>query len=233
MTKFGTPLLNIVLRSILTLAFASFSFLFALHFKTRTDQSKPTSHSTEELYLPDITGLKLLSIGYNQALSHILWFRTINYFGKELRGTKNYQYLSHYLNLVITLNPKLEHVYEFGVMMLSWETNQPKDALKLLDKAIIEYPQSWYFRYLRGFTYLYFLNDPVNAKEDYKIAATLPDTPESIRNLASEDFGKISSKFSAMRMLRGLIATAPDLQTKNILEQKLIELMKSNSEKLK
>jgi hypothetical protein len=172
-----------------------------------------------------------LSVGYDKALSHILWFKTINYFGKQLRGDKNYQYLNHYINLVIKLNPKLDYVYEFGVMMLSWETNQPNEALKLLDKAIIEFPSSWYFRYLRGFTYLYFLNDPQKAKEDYIFASSLPNTPQSIKELANEDFSKISSKFSGMRMLRGLIATAPDEQTKKILQQKLIELTNSNSDK--
>ena len=229
MTKFSTPLLNIVLSRAITVAVVCVTFLLTVHFKSVTSIASLQNKSTEELYLPDIRGLRLLSVGFDKALGHILWFKTINYFGKQLQGDRDYQYLNHYINLVINLNPNLDYVYEFGVTMLSWETNQPDEALKLLDRAIIQFPYSWYFRYLRGFTYLYFLNDPQKAKIDYTFAASLPNTPQSIKELADEDFSKVSSKFNAMRMLQGLIATAPDEQTKKILQQKLIELTNSSN----
>lgn len=187
--------------------------------------------SVEEQYIPSGKGLEIFSIGYLNALSDLLWFKTINYFGKHFRSEKNYQWLKSYLKLVIQLNPKASHVYEFGATMLAWEAEDPSGAIEILNSAITEFPNDWYFYHLRGFTKLYFLHDFHGAKEDYVLAASKPNVHSAIKELADKDFSNISEKFMAIGVLRTMIATSPDPTTKVILEKKLEDIIKLHSDK--
>ena len=152
------------------------------HFQIENKQ-----HSEhEELYLPSGTGLTLFSVGFKNVLADFLWFRTINYFGREFAGQQNYQFLIHYVNLVVDLNPRMDFVYQFGSMMFAWELHNPKESILLLNKAVSALPQNWLLRYYRGFMYFFFLNDKDNAKSDFIAAAQLPNAHPLVATLVKK-----------------------------------------------
>ena len=187
----------------------------------------------EALYLPKGPALKVMSFGYQNVLSRLLWFNTNNYFGKHYRGDKNYKWLEHMCDLVTTLDPRAYKVYEFAALMLAWEANEPKKALKILTKGmntpeLEDDPWFWKLTYLRGFTYMYFLNDSVRAIEDFKVAATLPNAPASVASIAAKKLTfSVDDPATAIEFLEQMLETTTDPIAVAALTRRLDEAKES------
>src|ERR1035437_4303199 len=101
------------------------------------------SASVELIYLPPTRFLRAVSLGYEHALADLLWFRTINYFGQHVQMDRMYPWLAHMCDVVTELDPRAEHVYHFGGVMLPWEADRVDDGIALLEKGIRNMPESW------------------------------------------------------------------------------------------
>jgi hypothetical protein len=174
------------------------------------ESSKSKIH--EELYLPSGDGLSLFSLGFKNVMADVLWFRTINYFGREFAGDQDYRFLIHYVNLVVDLNPRMDFVYQFGSMMFAWELKDPKQSIALLTKGIYALPENWLLRYYRGFMYFYFFKDNDKAIEDFKIAALNINAHPMIARLAE--------KLDRESALETLSETTGDVALKSFLHSK-------------
>ncbi len=145
----------------------------------------------EALYLPNINATKILSFGYAKPLSHLLWFKTLNYFGKHYASDKNYRYLKHQCALIHELNPDFLDGAEFCALMLAWELKQPEAAIEILDKAIqapniLRNNEAWRLYYLRGIDKAYFLKNNIEAAADFFSGAKLPNAPAFMLELAQK-----------------------------------------------
>lgn len=212
LTKFG-----IIIFSALTIGFGQqeLSKLYEIR------SSKLEKH--EALYLPNGTGLQLISFGYRNALADMLWFNTISYFGKHFKGDRKFEWFEHMCNLVTDLNPKAKHVYEFGGMMLAWEANQPEESIKLVSKALQHFPNDWSLYYLRGFNYMFFLKDNAKAREDFISAAKQADAPSFMAILASKQLASSESLKTAITFLEQSIKNSSDPNQRKALEDRYKE----------
>lgn len=177
----------------------------------------------EVLYLPSGKGLGFLSFGYKNMLSDLLWFQTINYFGKHFKTDRNYTWLAHMCGLVTDLNPRAEHVFDFCGTMLAWEANAPQKANALLDKAISTNPQRWRYYYLRGFNSLYFLKDNTAAKRDFLLGSKQKDAPPFLLRLAVKKIDT-ADPFSTQEFLIETLKETTDPTQRQVLIEKLKEL---------
>ncbi|HSD11339.1 MAG TPA: hypothetical protein VLF14_10155 [Candidatus Binatia bacterium] len=147
----------------------------------------------EPVYLPKAEYLRLMSLGYDNVLADVLWFRTINYFGKHYRSDRTYPWLAHMCDLVTDLDPRAEHVYRFAGMILPWEVGQADAGIRILQKGLRTFPDSWLLHYWIGFNYYFFEDDLENAARYLRRAAQLPGAhPNAARLaalLASEHYG--------------------------------------------
>lgn len=176
------------------------------------------------LYLPNGSALDLISFGFKNMLARVLWFQTINYFGKQYANEKNFRWLFHMCDLVTTLDPKALHVFRFGAVMLAWEANAPHLSIELLDKAISHRPNDWIFYYLRGFTYMFFLKENERAREDFLKGARLPEAPPIMARLATRVASDAQNDQEAILLLEDLIRTTPDPTAREALTSRLLEL---------
>ncbi len=182
------------------------------------------SEEDEVKYLPKGPYLKLLSLGYNNALSNFLWFNTVSYFGKHYRGDKKYRWLYHMCDLITTLDPKNQFVFVFGALMLGWEAQLPEESARLLDKAISVNPSYWGYYYLRGFSAYLLRNDVDKAISDFKFASKLPDAPPMLASIAAKKMTDVrSDPASAVTFLEDMLKGTTDPMTKNILKRRLDE----------
>lgn len=181
----------------------------------------------EVLYLPNGKGLQFVSFGFQNALSQILWFNTINYFGKHYAHDRNYHWLGHMCNLVTDLNPQALHTYRFCSLMLAWEANFPENAIELLNKAIKYHPNNWELLYLRGATRLIFLNDNTNAKSDLIQAARLPNAHPLVVRLAAKKISTIDHPSTALQFLEEIIAETKDPKTLKALKRRANEIRRN------
>lgn len=171
----------------------------------------------EVLYMPKLSAVKFLSFGYANALSNLLWFNTINYFGKHYASDRNYEWLYHMCDLVTALDPRKRAVYEFCATMLAWEANTADRSVALLSRAIETFPEDWHLYYMRGFTYMYFQNDPVRAQQDFAHGATLPKTDKIMARLAAKKLVDLGDPQTALTFLEDMIRRAQSQAEKDAL----------------
>lgn len=176
------------------------------------------------LYLPSGRGLELISFGYRNVLSDILWFNTINYFGKHYRSDRNYEWLSHMCSLVTRLDQKAVYVYEFCGLMLAWEAGKHDDALALLSYGMDHNPDSWKLPYLRGMTYLIFLNNTELAAGDFVRSSKLPEVHPTIVRLAAKKLSSLENTETAIEFLKERISSSSEGWEREALLNKLKEL---------
>lgn len=182
-----------------------------------------TLEEREVLYLPSGKALNLLSLGYKNVLADILWFKTINYFGRHFRSDQKYIWLGHMCDLVTDLDPRAPGIAEFCAAMLSWEAEDPARAVKILTKAIDSRPPEYFTLYLRGFTALHFLNDLESAKKDFVAASNFPDADITVKRLAASATVLSGDPRTAITLILDLLRRATDGAQKRALEARLLD----------
>jgi hypothetical protein len=181
----------------------------------------------EALYLPDNRALNLISFGYRNVLADVLWFNTVNYFGKHFRSDHRYTWLNHMCGLVTDLDRRQRHVYEFCSLMLAWEGGDPESAAKLLDKALVSESEYWRYYYLRGIIEAYFLKADERAQNDFRAGATKRGAPPFLARLAAKKLMDLNNPETAVSFLEELIAGASDPNQKQALIRQLNKTVKA------
>jgi len=137
------------------------------------------------VYLPDVRFLRIASLGYDNALADVLWFRTIDYFGAHFRGDRLYPWLARMCDLVTDMDPGAEHVYRFAGFILPWEAQMPDEGIRLLEKGVAQFPDSWQLNFYLGFSKFYFRDDLEGALPYMRRAAELPGAHAYVTRMAA------------------------------------------------
>ena len=207
----------------LALLIASAGAIYFARTESRHLKTAMNDPERAPLYLPDVAYVRLVTFGYDTFASKLLWFSTVNYFGKEFTGTHDYRWLGHMCELVTTLDPKARHAVEFCGTLLSWIAKEPEKSEALLTRAIAQEPGYWRYRYLRGFNYWYFRDRLDLAKEDFLKASAIPGAPPFLASLASRLIAKDSGPTLARQFLEEMIANTTDPVAKKALLGKLLK----------
>lgn len=206
----------------LLLLFASLSSSIVVRENLRILQlAAPGVQDQTPLYLPDARYTRLVTLGFNNLSSDLFWFITINYFGKQVRGERDYRWLSEMCDLVVNLDPGKNFTYEFCGNMLSWEAGEFQKSIDLFSKAITQFPETWRFYYLRGFSYWYFLHDKEHARIDLELASRLPQAPQFLSSLAARLMVDADNPALALSFLEDLRRNATDDNAKTILNERI------------
>lgn len=160
----------------------------------RLDRAAAAAARVEEpVYLPRAEYLRPMSLGWQNALADVLWFRTISYFGTHYRSDRTYPWLARMCDLVTDLDPRAEHVYRFGGLVLPWEADQTDAGIRLLEKGTRAVPESWYLQFLLGFESYLFKDDHAAALAHLRRALELPGAHPSLAGLvavvAAKEYG--------------------------------------------
>jgi tetratricopeptide (TPR) repeat protein len=149
------------------------------------DAALSASARDEPVYLPKAEYLRPMSLGWQNVLADVLWFRTISYFGQHYRSDRTYPWLAQMCDLVTDLDPRADHVYRFAGVILPWEAQQADGAIRLLEKGLRQFPDSWTLHYHLGFHYYFFKNDFARALEHLRKATALPGAHPAVARLAA------------------------------------------------
>jgi hypothetical protein len=196
-------------------------------FLLAAEKAKARIEGQEVQYLPKVTALVPLSLGYRNVLSDMFWFTTINYFGAHLHSDRNYRWLYHRCQLVTELKPRAYDVYSFCALMLAWEHNDPQSAINILNRAVENFPDSWEFYYYRGFYYLYFLKDELNARNDFLQSSKSPEVPGFVVSLAARKTLDLNDQDEATSIFSEVLKNNYDPMVKEVIERKLREYNKN------
>jgi hypothetical protein len=127
-------------------------------------------------------------------------------------------------DVVTDLDPRAEHVYHFGGVMLPWEADRVDDGIALLEKGTRNMPESWRLQYMLGFSYYFFKNDLAAAGRAFETAARLPDTPEFVSRMAATIFAAQKGTDNAIAFLTELERGNPNDEMRGALRERILEL---------
>jgi len=141
--------------------------------------------------------VKKMALGYDELLADFYWMRTIQYYGRfdeADRRKVRYGNLHTLLDITTTLDPYYMDAYRHGSFFLASEdpigAGKPEEALKLLDKGLLNNPEEWQFLYDKGFIYYWYLQDFVAAGETWLQAAAIPGAPDWFEGLATTSISR-------------------------------------------
>jgi len=203
------------------------------------------------MYLPDGNIFKHITLGFNVLAADIYWIRTVIYFGR-FGSDADYPFQSselvkstpsrpddkswedhkldllyNLLNLITDLDPYFYFPYEFGGLFLSMKNGEIERALEILNKGQKVYPDRYNIPFLKGFNYLFYLNDKQAALREFLQAIQLPDCPLFVVNLIRGISYNIPQKDLALEFLEGANEASTKKEVKEELE-KIIEELKKN-----
>ncbi len=221
-TKRLTKSATLALTSLLITAFIVFS-LFLL--QERIDDERQSWDRKEELmYLPSGKVLKIISLGFDEAVADILFIKMIDYFGKHSSSDRTYVWLYHMADLVTDLDPKFRFTYIFASLILNLEANQFENARDINTKGMKEFPDDWYFPFTLGLNYFFHDGDFMRAADSLEDASKLPGAPKYLIGFANKLREKGATKEAAIAFLKHLHQAFGDKGLRAILEERIKEI---------
>ncbi|HZP41418.1 MAG TPA: hypothetical protein VFD84_07885 [Candidatus Binatia bacterium] len=175
------------------------------------------------VYLPDAHLLRPLVLGHTNVLADLVWFRTISYFGEHYQRDHAYPWLARMCEVVTDLDPRAEHVYRFGGLMLPWEAGEVDAGIRLLEKGIRVFPDSWELRYDLGIVRYLFQRDHARAADDLRRAAALPGAPPMVAGVAAALETKRDDPATAIEILTRMRDEATSPETRAVFERSIAD----------
>jgi len=179
--------------------------------------SSPTSQSPSYQLTPKVKAS--LTLGYNNLVATMLWFKLINDFDYNAQSNSplDYAYLASQLNTIVEINPNANHAYYMAATLLPWATNSTQYSAQLLDKAIQLQPNEWQWAYYRGFNSYWFDHNYQLSAHYLDLASTKPNAPKIVKNLALRMHAQAGTIDTALTFLAQLIHNETEPQTKKEL----------------
>jgi hypothetical protein len=126
-------------------------------------------------------------------------------------------------DLVTDLDPRAEHVYRFAGVILPWEAGDADAGIRLLEKGIRTFPESWMMHYWLGFNYYFFKSDFRQAATYMRRAAELPDAHPNAARLAALLYRQEYGAETASEFLREMERNTDDPQMHEVVQRHLLE----------
>jgi len=192
--------------------------LISIPFQNNIDIQRNKFRAIQDTVLVTSSTLKKVSLGFNELLSDIYWFRALQYVGTDeiIFSEKDSNLLYKYLDIITDLDPKFVNAYRFGGTFLAepnpFGLDDIENGEKLLDKGRMNNPNN--FRLPLEQAFLYYLHT-----NDYNKAADL-------FHEASEKPGMSDFRSSS---LRGMAATARQRSGDRELSKKIWEDIYNNT----
>jgi hypothetical protein len=180
----------------------------------------------EELrQLPRGEVLKRMVLGYDQLAADILWLNIVQVLGEPEARASDYEWLSHALDVVTTLNPHYVYAYDVGGVVLAELAGRVDWSNALLEKGLAANPEAWRLPFQLGFNAFFHQQDYVCAADYMALAARLPGRPAYVPELASRLYVEGRQPALALRFLDAMAAQTQDVSVLAVLERRKAEVL--------
>lgn len=184
-----------------------------------------TSGSLDEkesdLYLPEVSNLKFLSLGHDGLISDLVLAKALIYFGSHYhqRQTFTFKYLKKLFFTAIEMDPMNKDAFLMANNILSYKNIH--HSLEVLKLGMTYHPRYWKFPEMIGFNYFYHLKDTHKAARYYEIASHLPDHPPYVPSLSGKLYQESGRYEDAVRVLNNFYSTTRDKRLKKSFKKSI------------
>ena len=141
-------------------------------------------------YLPNSKSLKLISLGYRNLASDILWFKTVQYYGGYRLGKNSLRLFRHLINVITDLDPQFTFAYQLGAVIMAEDMNEFDEGRKILHKGIKNNPDNWRLTFELGFLYYITGRDYKKAQQYFTLASRMPGANDRALRFAASAAAK-------------------------------------------
>ena len=204
------------------LLFLLFSFLLYQTQVQLSNEKERFSKGPDLAYLPKGNFLKVSALGYETLLADLIWLKTVQAIGE---GEWDYDWIYRALDVITTLDPKFDYVYQVGNVALAVLGDRPEEANRLLEKGLAPNPLVWQIPFYLGFNYFFYLQDFQPAAHYMAQAAKIPGRPEYIPFLASRLYVQAREPNVALEFLVHMREQTEDERAREKLDQRIRQVM--------
>lgn len=195
----------------------------------------------DEPYAPSPSSARVVTLGYREVATDLLWIRALAYVGQGEATSKGVRQL---VAAMVALDPRFEEVLSWGALAMqplgAKLTNEDYFAvLAILERGMTEFPDNFRLPLRAGEIYARGLqsDDPAQVRawkaEGAMLlarAVRLPDAPRGLGTYVAHLETELGQRDKAIRDLRELITYTSDAKTRNKLIAKLAKLTSSRTE---
>ncbi len=177
-------------------------------------------------YLPGNERVKPLLLGFHNTYAHVLWIRTVLYFGDNLMTDRSFPWLVQMLDIVTRLHPQFYPAYEFAGLLLPAYTDNPDAARIILERGMIHLGDTrWNIAFILGMHYYRYHNNYETAAHYFSVASGVPGAPsEKLGTLAATFFQRSGRDTEGVDLLYFLYQTSDNPTVRRHLEERIEEL---------
>jgi tetratricopeptide (TPR) repeat protein len=191
----------------------------------------PPDIAEADLYFKGET-LKKISLGFDGLIADYYWMSSLQYIGNKVEHYQgeiqldnlkplNPRLLYPMLDTATTLDPDFTPAYSYGSMLLP--AIDVEQAIKISQKGVAAQPDNWQVYHNLGFIY-WKKGDYKNAAETYALGAAKKDAPDWMRHMSANMLAQGGSRSVAREMYRQIYEAAPNHQTKEVAEKRLLQI---------
>lgn len=221
--------------------FLGLQFTFCLviaYLQTRSEAATIMTNASlvetrETLYVPDTRTTRLIFLGYDQAAADFIWLRCLEYFSRHFTTDRRYDWLTHFVDQVIELDPRFRRVYHWaGASVLYGQTftdNNVRLSNRFYTAALQQFPGDSEAALRLGINYYVEMkgqNEEEHRKlqergADYlEMAANIPGASPQILQFVASVRSKLGATTLALQSLLQLLeATEDPVQRASIKER--------------
>ncbi len=130
--------------------------------------------------LPAGRTIKTLSFGYHNLAADLLFIWSIQFYSTpQIRN--RFEFLERVFAAITDITPSYRDPYIVGAMIMVFEAQDVRMALRLLEKGARYNPDEWRFEQEAGFYAFKYLKDYSLAERYYSRAAAKPDAPVYVK----------------------------------------------------
>ena len=181
------------------------------------------------MYLPSVECMKMISLGYRNLSSDLLWFKAVQYYGGYVLAQNGIRLFSHLVELITELDPNFIGAYKLSALVITEDLDQYREGVRLLEKGIQNNPEDFWLTYELGF--IHYLNgrNYEEAQRWFEVAAALPEADERAARFAAAAAAKGGNFEDGIKLWEHL-AESSDSEYMKELAERYIEKLKMKSE---
>ncbi len=187
----------------------------------------------EIMYLPSSDAFKIVSFGYRNIVSDILWFKTVQYYGGYRLGENSLSLFQHLSDVITDLDPQFIFAYQLSAIILAQDLGELKEGIEILKKGIENNPLNWRLAFEAGFLYYLDGSDYKESERYFKLASTIPGANARATRFAASAAAKGGDIKASIEMWKSLADSSDDPFMADLAEGYIEKLEKELSEKEK
>jgi len=195
----------------------------------------------DEPYAPSPAAAPIVSLGYRELAADLMWVRLRGYFASDASSADG---VGGLVDAIIALDPRYEHVYEFGARAMTMaqvgvDQRTYLHAVEVLERGIREFPDSWKLPDLAGEVYTQDLKttDPKQRREWDERGVLLteaairkPGAPAAAATWAATMRTKLGQDERAIQNLREMILLTSNPDDRQRMIEKLSKMVDANQD---